>query len=60
MERGSTKHGPLLDDELKHEVEGMDRSGHSTRAEQWREVEPVDDADAPSPQLPDEDRPETD
>ncbi|MCW2697602.1 MAG: uncharacterized protein JWR62_2687 [Modestobacter sp.] len=37
----STKHSPREDEELKHEVEGMVRSGRSTRAEEWREPEPV-------------------
>jgi hypothetical protein len=29
-----------LDEELQHEVEGLIRSGHSTRAEEWRDPEP--------------------
>jgi hypothetical protein len=37
----STKHSPRVDDELEHEVEGMVRSTHSTRAEEWRDPEPV-------------------
>ena len=41
MERGSTKHGPKLDDELQHETEGMIRSGQPNRAEEHRETEAI-------------------
>jgi hypothetical protein len=37
----STKHSPREDDELKHEIEGMIRSGRSTHAEEWDDPEPV-------------------
>ncbi len=37
----STKHSPRVDDQLEHEVQGMVRSGHATRAEEWRDPEPV-------------------
>ena len=37
----STKHSPRVDDELEHEIEGMIRGGRSTRAEEWRDPEPV-------------------
>lgn len=40
MERGSDKHSPLVDDQLKHETEGMLRSGHGTHAEEWKDPEP--------------------
>ena len=40
MERGSDKHSPLRDDELKHETEGLTRAGHSTHAEEWKDPEP--------------------
>ncbi|MEU5866111.1 MULTISPECIES: DUF2795 domain-containing protein [unclassified Nonomuraea] len=39
MERGSDKHGPRLDDQQKHETEGMVRGGGSTHAEEWKETE---------------------
>ncbi|MEO3874661.1 DUF2795 domain-containing protein [Nonomuraea sp. B12E4] len=39
MERGSDKHGPRLDDQQKHETEGLVRSGGSTHAEEWKEPE---------------------
>ena len=41
----STKHSARLDDELQHEVEGMVRSGRSTRAEEWNDPEPVAEGD---------------
>jgi hypothetical protein len=37
----STKHSPRVDEELEHEIQGMLRSGHTTRAEEWRDPEPV-------------------
>ncbi|WP_240973511.1 DUF2795 domain-containing protein [Nonomuraea composti] len=39
MERGSDKHGPRLDDEQKHETEGLVRGGGTTHAEEWKEPE---------------------
>ncbi|GAA3156657.1 hypothetical protein GCM10010531_04990 [Blastococcus jejuensis] len=36
-----TKHSPRVDDQLEHEMQGMLKGDHSTRAEEWREVEPV-------------------
>jgi hypothetical protein len=45
MERESTKHGPVQDEELKHETEPMERSTSAQRphVEEWREVEPAGD-----------------
>jgi hypothetical protein len=40
VERGSDKHSPLVDEQLKHETQGLVRGGHSTRAEEWRDPEP--------------------
>jgi hypothetical protein len=40
MERGSDKHGPALDDQMKHEVEGTVRGQRGSHAEDWREPEP--------------------
>jgi hypothetical protein len=37
---GSDKHGPLHDDMLKAQTEGMLRAGRSTHAEEWRDPEP--------------------
>lgn len=45
--RTSDKHGPVLDNEMKEEIEGQLRAGHSTRAEPWREPEPVEDENTP-------------
>ncbi len=49
MDRGSDKHSPRMDEELKHETSGLVQSGHDTRAEEWRLPEP-----------PGEDQPEAD
>jgi hypothetical protein len=40
VERGSDKHGPNLDDQLKHETEGLVRAGRSTHSEEWKDPEP--------------------
>ncbi|HEX5741118.1 MAG TPA: hypothetical protein VFY17_06130 [Pilimelia sp.] len=49
MERGSTKHGPRLDDEMRHEVDGVIKGGlGGGRAEEYREPEPAGD-DQPQP-----------
>ena len=48
MERGNTKHGPVHDQEMAHETEGMVRgSPQRAHGEEWRETEPVDDAIPP-------------
>jgi hypothetical protein len=36
----STKHSPRVDEELEHEVQGMLKGEHATRAEEWRDPEP--------------------
>src|SRR2546421_12963566 len=41
VERGSDKVSPRRDDEMKHETEGLVRSGHGTHAEEWKDPEPV-------------------
>ena len=44
MERGNTKHGPVRDEELAHETEGMVRADpQPAHTEEWRQPEPVDD-----------------
>jgi hypothetical protein len=40
MEQGADKHSARLDDEMKHQTEGMVRAGRATRAEEWRDPEP--------------------
>lgn len=45
-ERGNTKHGPILDDELKQEAEGMTLGRQPAHVEEARQTEPfVDDTD---------------
>ncbi|MFC5825775.1 DUF2795 domain-containing protein [Nonomuraea insulae] len=39
MERGSDKHNPRLDDQQKHETEGLIRGGGTTHAEEWKQPE---------------------
>jgi hypothetical protein len=41
----STKHSPRVDEELEHEIQGMVRGGHATRAEEWRDPEPTAEGD---------------
>lgn len=41
MERGSDRHGRLLDEAMKGEVEGLTRSGHTTRADESLDPEPA-------------------
>lgn len=48
IERSSDKHGRVLDEEMKKEVEGMLRAGRPTRAEPWRDPEPVEDENSPT------------
>jgi hypothetical protein len=40
MDRGSAKHGPVRDDVMAHEVEGILRARRDTRADEWRSPEP--------------------
>src|SRR3954464_10130945 len=49
MDRGSDKHTPRLDEELKHETSGLVQGNKDTHAEEWRLPEP-----------PGEDQPEAD
>jgi len=47
-ERGNTKHGPALDDQMEQETRGMVQGHGSTHAEPFRETEPLpDDTDEP-------------
>lgn len=56
-ERGNTTHGPNLDDQLKHETQGLIQGNHPTRAEEWREAETVDDGENTGPADTDAERP---
>jgi hypothetical protein len=51
MQRESDKHGPLRDDELKHELEGTLRGNRPSRAEEWRDTEPLVEDEDPLTQL---------
>jgi hypothetical protein len=41
VDRGSDKVSPREDEQRKHEVEGLIRSGRTTHAEEWKDPEPV-------------------
>jgi len=41
VERGSDKVSPRADEELKHQTQGLVRSGHTTHAEEWKDPEPI-------------------
>jgi hypothetical protein len=46
-ERGNTTHGQNLDDQMKHETQGMVRGNKPAHAEEFRETEPFpDDTDS--------------
>lgn len=45
----SDKHGPHIDDELRHETQGMRRANRPTHAEEWKETEPVETDDDRDP-----------
>ncbi|MET8892947.1 DUF2795 domain-containing protein [Streptomyces albogriseolus] len=45
MQRGSDRLSVHRDDEMKHELQGMLRSGHPTRTEEWHDPEPFADDD---------------
>jgi hypothetical protein len=47
-QRGNTKHGPNLDEQMEQETRGMVQGHGSPHAEPFRETEPLpDDTDAP-------------
>ncbi|MBA2810106.1 DUF2795 domain-containing protein [Streptomyces sp. KM273126] len=45
MQRGSDRLSVHRDDEMKHELKGLLRSGHPTRTEEWHDPEPTADDD---------------
>jgi hypothetical protein len=47
-ERGNTTHGQNLDDQMKHETQGMVRGNKPAHAEEWRETEPFPDDTDPA------------
>lgn len=54
MQRGSDRLSARKDDEMKHELQGLLRSGHPTRVEEWHDPEPAadDDPDVASGRVP--------
>ncbi|MFI6654192.1 DUF2795 domain-containing protein [Streptomyces sp. NPDC050523] len=45
MQRGNDRLSARRDDEMKHELQGLLRSGHPTRTEEWHDPEPTADDD---------------
>jgi hypothetical protein len=45
MERASNRLSVHRDDEMKHELQSLLRSGHTTRSEDWHDPEPPADDD---------------
>ena len=45
MQRGSDRLNVHRDDEMKQELQGLLRSGHPTRVEEWNDPEPTADDD---------------
>ena len=45
MQRGSDRLSVHRDEEMKHELQGLLRSGHPTRTEDWHDPEPTADDD---------------
>ena len=45
MQRGSSRLSVHRDEEMKQELQGLIRSGHPTRVEEWNDPEPAADDD---------------
>lgn len=45
MQRGNDRLSVHRDDEMKHQLQGLLRSGHPTRTEEWHDPEPSADDD---------------
>ncbi|MFI1358593.1 DUF2795 domain-containing protein [Streptomyces sp. NPDC020898] len=45
MQRGNDRVSVHRDDEMKHELQGLLRSGHPTRTEEWHDPEPAAEDD---------------
>ncbi|MEV6650958.1 DUF2795 domain-containing protein [Streptomyces sp. NPDC051219] len=54
MQRGSARLSRRQDDEMKHQLQGLLRSGHPTRTEEWNDPEPLaeDDPEVASGPVP--------
>ena len=50
MERGNSKHGPRLDDQMSQEVSSTVLNSAGSRAEEWRQPEPAGE-DQPEPSV---------
>ncbi|GII81783.1 hypothetical protein Sru01_67650 [Sphaerisporangium rufum] len=46
IERGSDQHGRRIDEQMKQESQGLVRGGGTSHAEEWKEPEPVQDAES--------------
>lgn len=55
MERGNSKHGPRLDEEMGREVKGTVHGTAGGRAEEWREPEPAGEDQPASTRAPSND-----
>lgn len=53
--RQSTQHGALRDDAMKRETEPLERGGSESRADEWREPEPLRAEDERPADVPDTD-----
>ena len=54
MERGSSKHGPRLDDQLEQEVRGLlQGQPGSSRVEEWHDPEPAGEDQPQAAEFPD-------
>lgn len=53
MDRGSDKHSPRRDEELKHETGGLVRGGHATHSEEWKDPEPSGEDQPDADRAPD-------
>jgi Protein of unknown function (DUF2795) len=42
-QRGSSKHGPELDDQMEQETRDITRTGQPEHTEEWRETEPFEE-----------------
>ncbi|RKR91500.1 uncharacterized protein DUF2795 [Micromonospora pisi] len=52
MDRGNSKHGPRLDDEMSREVASTVNNAAGSRAEEWREPEPAGEDQPASTRAP--------
>jgi len=55
-QRGSSKHGPELDDQMEQETRDITRTGQPEHTEEWRETEPFEEEHLDQ-ELPADERP---